>query len=621
MWIFDSSDGEARLLRFRSGHSAPPTCIQYYGNGRHILSAGQDRAFRVFSTIQDQQSRELSQGHVSKRARKLKLKEEDVKLAPVIAFAAAEIRERDWCNVVTCHMDDKAAYTWRLQNFVIGEHVLKPCPQDPSPVKACTISTCGNFAILGTEKGYVERFNLQSGISRGCYVDVSDENSRAHIGALVGLAADSSNTSLLSGGYDGFIKVWDFKRCDLKSVLEVGFPLLKMAYHSGNGLLATAADDMSLRLYDVVALRLVRLFQGHTDRITDICFSEDGKWLLSAAMDRSVRVWDVIASKPLHAMHVDAAVTSLSLSPSMDMLATSHVNHNGIYLWANRLIYSGLDKPELCGSGNVVVNVHMPTVAVKRESLQEDLPGTTSDDFESKSEMVSVEDVASRSQITPELVTLSLLPKTQWQGLVNIDIIKSRNKPVVPPKKPERAPFFLPTLPSVSGDVVFSSESNGIVRSDTKLQKKFISQANHLELTLKSDFTRILYKCSQQGDYTEFVEFAKSMSPSALDAELRILQIVDEDEFAEDARSPQIDDINLLMEFLLEGIASNNNFEFLQAFLQIFLKIHGEAISRLPSLKAKSKMLCSRQNSTWQRLDEMFQNIRCMVSFLSNTQF
>lgn len=47
----------------------------------------------------------------------------------------AEIRERDWCNVVTCHMDTEQAYIWRLQNFVLGEHILKPCPENPTPVK------------------------------------------------------------------------------------------------------------------------------------------------------------------------------------------------------------------------------------------------------------------------------------------------------------------------------------------------------------------------------------------------------------------------------------------------------------------------------------------------------
>ncbi|KHG17360.1 WD repeat-containing 36 [Gossypium arboreum] len=95
MWIFDTSDGDPRLLRFRSGHSAPPLCIRFYANGRHILSAGQDRAFRLFSVIQDQQSRELSQGHISKRAKKLRMKEEELKLKPVIAFD---------CGMIFCYM-------------------------------------------------------------------------------------------------------------------------------------------------------------------------------------------------------------------------------------------------------------------------------------------------------------------------------------------------------------------------------------------------------------------------------------------------------------------------------------------------------------------------------------
>ena len=37
-------------------------------------------------------------------------------------------------------------------------------------------------------------------------------------------------------------------------------------------------------------------------------------------------------------------MTALSLSPTMDMLATTHVNRRGIYLWSNTAIYgSGAD--------------------------------------------------------------------------------------------------------------------------------------------------------------------------------------------------------------------------------------------------------------------------------------
>lgn len=40
-WVFDAADGAARLLKFRSGHAAPPTAVRHYGtDGRRLLSAG-----------------------------------------------------------------------------------------------------------------------------------------------------------------------------------------------------------------------------------------------------------------------------------------------------------------------------------------------------------------------------------------------------------------------------------------------------------------------------------------------------------------------------------------------------------------------------------------------------
>lgn len=90
-WVFDGVDGSARLLRFRSGHAAPPTVVRHYGSGRLLLSAGQDRAFRAFSTIQDQQSRELSQHHTQRRAKRLKIEERELKLAPVLALDACDV--------------------------------------------------------------------------------------------------------------------------------------------------------------------------------------------------------------------------------------------------------------------------------------------------------------------------------------------------------------------------------------------------------------------------------------------------------------------------------------------------------------------------------------------------
>ncbi|PRQ36971.1 putative transcription factor WD40-like family [Rosa chinensis] len=69
----------------------------------------------------------------------------------------------------------------------------------------------------------------------------------------------------------GFQGTWSASRW------EVGSSVVRIVFHRLNGLLAVAADDLIIRLFDVVASRMVSKFEGHTDRVTDMCFSEDGK--------------------------------------------------------------------------------------------------------------------------------------------------------------------------------------------------------------------------------------------------------------------------------------------------------------------------------------------------------
>lgn len=610
MWIFDSNDGGARLLRFRSGHSAPPRCIRFYGNGKCILSAGQDRAFRLFSVIQDQQSRELSQRHVAKRAKKLRVKEEEIKLKPVVTFDCAEIRARDWCNVVTCHMDTPQAYVWRLQNFVIGEHVLTPSSSTVTPIKACVISACGNFTILGTEGGWIEKFNLQSGFSRGSYIDTSLAMQCAHDGEVVGLACDARNGFLISAGYQGDIKAWDFKTCKLKSRLDVGKSVTKIAFHRPNGLLATVAGDMVLILFDTVSMKMVRRFEGHTDRITDLCFSEDGKWLISSSMDGTLRIWDISLARQIDAMHVDVSITSISMSPNMDVLATTHVDQNGVYLWVNQSLFSVSTNTENYASGKHVRNVCLPAVSSTERSEEEHVQNL-GDSYKS-----SIKPFVIMDHQIPNLVTLSLLPKSQWQSLTNLDIIKVRNKPIEPPKKPEKAPFFLPSVPSLSGEILFEPPA---ISKDTDISTT--KNTNHKMSELSSHFSQQLQFCGETKNYSAFTDYLKGLSPSSLDMELRMLQILDDEESEDLEQRPELQSISSLLDYFIHELSFRNNFEFVQAVLKLFLKIHGETIRRHSMLRSKVKKLLEVQSLVWQKIDKIFQGARCMVTFLSNSQF
>ena len=362
-WIFDAEDGSARLLRFRSGHAAPPVCVRFYGEGKRLLSAGADRAFRVFSTVQDQQSRELSQRNVAHRAKKLRVAEEELKLPAVTCVAACQLRERDWCNVVTAHAASPSAYTWRLLDGALGEHVLTPPRAAGAAVTAVAVSACGHYALLGTASGDLDRFNLQSGLHRGGFVRrpgeggaegsgvapaasalvkpgkppplwqmagpkrETDAGAAAHGGCVTVVEADACNAHVVSAGLDGALRLWAFKTRRLVASAPVGAAVERGALHRGAALLALACADRAVRVFDVAAAppRRVRVFSGHGDAVTDVAFAADARWLLTASLDGATRVWDVPAGRLLQALRLGGApVTALALSPDMDMLATAH---------------------------------------------------------------------------------------------------------------------------------------------------------------------------------------------------------------------------------------------------------------------------------------------------------
>ena len=402
-WIFDNADGTGRLLKFRAGHSAPPTHVTFYGEGLRLLSAGNDRALRVFSTIQDQQSKELSQSHVERRAKKLKIAEQELKLPPVRGIAWSDVRERDWANVVTCHAGETRAYTWRLANGVLGEHVLQPpakvnrqgiSNRIGHPISAVAVSACGNFAVIGNEGGEVHRFNLQSGQHRGVFkrpgpvrdgIDTNNasgvpEHERqrrqlnlrggknsiwnmadksygmdaaaaaakapklpAHNGQVSSIETDGANKQTVTCGFvDGVVRVWNFGEQKLEGEMETGVGCVVASLHRPGALVAVAGADRVVRVLDIAGMRRVRSLRGAQTQISSIQFSADGRWILAGAVDGAVHVWDVPAARLIQSMRMsrDFPVTDLSLSPNMDMLATVHEGRRGVYLWANSQMYS-----------------------------------------------------------------------------------------------------------------------------------------------------------------------------------------------------------------------------------------------------------------------------------------
>ena len=58
--------------------------------------------------------------------------------------------------------------------------------------------------------------------------------------------------------------------------------------------LASGSDDKSVRVWDLSSGREVKKLEGHTERVSSVCFSPDGRQLASGSDDKSVRVWDLV---------------------------------------------------------------------------------------------------------------------------------------------------------------------------------------------------------------------------------------------------------------------------------------------------------------------------------------
>lgn len=379
-WVLNEVDGIPKQIRSRTGHTAPPRQIQYFfgdtvnsmASGAdaaicEVLSAGQDQALRVFHTVLDRQNRELSQGHLEKKARELGVAVDDLRLPMITAMACSDRRHSHWPDVITAHAGDNKAYTWFYENKAIGDVVLA-CEDPSETVTAVAISACGHFGIIGGSRGTVTKFNLQSGLTRGTFpklkrgagfsldvkknasrrskltatplpapnrdigttraqtlppghimhgimgltanvnandvlkklqedeeegkaVDVSEFEhetataagadgqfreiikrpaSKAHAGAVYGIAVDALNAVVVTVGADNVMRMWSMFDHKLEAELVLDATPNRMVFNKESNLAAVSCDDLSVLMVDIGTKKIVRRFTAHTNKVTDM---------------------------------------------------------------------------------------------------------------------------------------------------------------------------------------------------------------------------------------------------------------------------------------------------------------------------------------------------------------
>ncbi len=89
-----------------------------------------------------------------------------------------------------------------------------------------------------------------------------------------------------------------------------------MALSPDGALLALGAPGGDLQLYDMASARLLKSFHAHAVRVADLIFSADGRLLISAGNDNSVRFWGLGDFQPKADHAAESALPAPILTPT-----------------------------------------------------------------------------------------------------------------------------------------------------------------------------------------------------------------------------------------------------------------------------------------------------------------
>ncbi|MCO5594183.1 hypothetical protein L7F22_048207 [Adiantum nelumboides] len=165
------------------------------------------------------------------------------------------------------------------------------------------------------------------------------------------------------------------------------------------------------------------------------------------------------------------------------------------------------------------------------------------------------------------------MSRSRWMTLLNLDAIRQRDKPVEAPKKPERAPFFLPQASEAPESAIIRRPGLGDElageEQDVEATRRLRSLRDQGGLEFESDLSKRMRMALDEEEKETTIEgifvYLHSLSPPALDGDIR-------------ASLGRVVDITRFLRVLTARLRQKRDYEAVQAMLAVLLRVHGDEI-------------------------------------------
>ncbi len=237
----------ARELRRCTGHTRPVTSLAFTPNGRQLLSGSQDTTLRLWDVADGRQVQLLS-GHDGE----------------VLSVAVSP----DGKSALSGSAD-RTLGLWDLETGKLTRRFTGHA----AAVRSVAFSPNGKIAFSGAEDRTVRRWNLDNGesvlfSSQGPTLLTPSPfgSSGAHLAAVACVAVSADGRRVLSAG---------------------GGPA---SMTLGTRTARISGTDNRVRLWDAATGQQICFEEGHTKELLCVGFSPDGRFAVSAGLDKTIRV-------------------------------------------------------------------------------------------------------------------------------------------------------------------------------------------------------------------------------------------------------------------------------------------------------------------------------------------
>ena len=114
--------------------------------------------------------------------------------------------------------------------------------------------------------------------------------------------AFSADGQIASGGDDNNVSLWNIDTGECRTLKGHNAWIWSVKFHPNGKLIASAAYDRTIRLWDTVTGNCCNILQGHQNIVLAVDFHPNGEVIASSSADNTIKLWDVSTGQCLQTL-------------------------------------------------------------------------------------------------------------------------------------------------------------------------------------------------------------------------------------------------------------------------------------------------------------------------------